>query len=92
MSPFRRSKPTKNKDFQCNIMSLGERFQQLCHCSIIKDHFRSFKVLKREWGVESNGKLPHLSIPSKTAAWFPEFVVGDLMVGSPGELSEELVT
>ena len=35
-------------------------------------------MLKREWGVESNGKLPHLFIPSKTAAWVPEFPVEDL--------------
>ena len=35
-------------------------------------------MLKREWGAESNGKLSHLSIPSKTAAWVPEFAVEDL--------------
>ena len=35
-------------------------------------------MLKREWDVESNRKLPHLSIPSKTATWVPEFVVEDL--------------
>ena len=35
-------------------------------------------MLKRECGAESNGKLPHLSIPSKTAAWVPEFEVEDL--------------
>ena len=28
--------------------------------------------------AESNGKLPHLSISSKTAAWIPEFAVEDL--------------
>ena len=27
---------------------------------------RSVQMLKREWGAESNGKLPHLFIPSKT--------------------------
>ena len=32
---------------------------------------------EREWGAESNGKLPHLFIPSKTAAWVSEFVVED---------------
>ena len=26
-------------------------------------------MLKREWGAERNGKLPHLFIPSKTATW-----------------------
>ena len=35
-------------------------------------------MLKREWGAESNGKVPHLSIPSKTADWVPEFAVEDL--------------
>ena len=35
-------------------------------------------MLKREWGAESDGKLPHLSTPSKTAAWVPEFAVEDL--------------
>ena len=33
---------------------------------------------KREWGEESNGKLLHISIPSKTSAWVPEFAVEDL--------------
>ena len=36
--------------------------------------FRSFKVCpdakEREWDEESNGKLPDLFIPSKTATWF----------------------
>ena len=35
-------------------------------------------MLKREWDVESIGKLPHLFIPSKTAILVPEFAVGDL--------------
>ena len=34
-------------------------------------------MLKREWGVQSNGKLPHLFIPSKTATLVPEFAVED---------------
>ena len=32
-------------------------------------------MLKIEWGAESNGKLPHLFIPGKTAALVPEFMV-----------------
>ena len=28
-------------------------------------------MLKREWGAESNGKLPHLLIPGKNAALVP---------------------
>ena len=35
-------------------------------------------MLKREWGAESNGKLPHLFIPSNTATLVPEFAVEDL--------------
>ena len=37
---------------------------------IFSDLLRSVQMLKREWGEESNGKLPHLFIPSKTATWF----------------------
>ena len=33
---------------------------------------------KSEWGAESNGKLPQLIIPGKTAALIPEFAVEDL--------------
>ena len=32
----------------------------------------------REWGAESNGKLPHLFIHSKTATLIPEFAMEDL--------------
>ena len=35
-------------------------------------------MLKREWGAESNGKLPNLFIPRKTATLDPEFAVEDL--------------
>ena len=35
-------------------------------------------MLKRQWGAESNGKLPHLFIHSKTATLVPEFVVENL--------------
>ena len=38
----------------------------------------SVQMLKREWGAERNGKLPHLFIPSKTATLVPEFAVEDL--------------
>ena len=34
---------------------------------IFSDLLKFVQMLKREWGVESNGKLPHLFIPSKTA-------------------------
>ena len=35
-------------------------------------------MLKRQWGAESNVKLLHLFIPSKTATLAPEFAVEDL--------------
>ena len=35
-------------------------------------------MLKREWSAESNSKLQHLFIPSKTAPLVPEFAVEDL--------------
>ena len=38
-------------------------------------------MLKREWGAENNGKLPHLFIPNNTATLVPEFVVEDLSLG-----------
>ena len=46
-------------------------------------------MLKREWGAECNGKLPHLYIPSKTAAWIPEFVVEDLPLSKTAALVSE---
>ena len=41
---------------------------------------RSVQMLNREWGAESNGKLLHCtySIPGKTVALVPEFVVEDM--------------
>ena len=45
---------------------------------IFSDLLRSVQMLKREWGVESNGKLPHLFIPGKTAALVPQFAVEGL--------------
>ena len=42
------------------------------------DLLRSVLTLKREWGAESNGKLPHILIPGKTAAIVPEIAVEDL--------------
>ena len=45
---------------------------------------------KTEWGAESNGKLPHLSIPSKTATWVLEFAVEDLPLARTSALMSEL--
>ena len=35
-------------------------------------------MLKRERGMKSNGKLPHIFMPSKTATLVPEFELEDL--------------
>ena len=45
---------------------------------IFSDLLMPVQMLKREWGAESNGKLSHLLIPSKTATFVPEFAMGDL--------------
>ena len=57
---------------------------------ISSDLLRSVQMLKREWGAESNGKLPHLFIPSKTATLVPEFAVEDLPSGRTVALVLEL--
>ena len=44
---------------------------------IFSDLLRYVQMLKREWGVESKGKLPQLFIPCKTTL-APEFAVEDL--------------
>ena len=43
----------------------------------------SVQMLKREWGAENNGKLPHLLIPSRpiSATLVTEFAVEDLPLG-----------
>ena len=46
-------------------------------------------MLKREWGAESNGKLPHLFIPSKTVTLVPEFAVEELPLGRTAALVPE---
>ena len=46
-------------------------------------------MLKREWGAESNGKLPHLFIPSKTTTLVPEFAMEDLILGRIADLVTE---
>ena len=38
-------------------------------------------MVKRKWGAESNVKLPHVFIPSKTATLILEFVMEDLLLG-----------
>ena len=46
-------------------------------------------MLKSEWGTESNRKLPHLFIPSKSATLFPEFAVEELSLGRTAALLPE---
>ena len=46
-------------------------------------------MLKGEWGAESNGKLPHLFIPFKTATLVPEFAVDDLPLSRTAALVPE---
>ena len=38
----------------------------------------SVQTLKREWGAESNERIQHLFIPSKTATLVPEFAAENL--------------
>ena len=38
-------------------------------------------MLKREWDAESNRKLPHLFIPSKTPTLVPKFAMEVLPLG-----------
>ena len=43
-------------------------------------------MLKREWGAESNWKVLHLFIPSKTATLIPEYAVEDLPLSKTATL------
>ena len=58
---------------------------------IFSNLLRSVQLLKREWGAESNGKLPHLLIglPSKTATLVLEFSVEVLHLGRTAALVPE---
>ena len=47
-------------------------------------------MLKREWGAESNGKLPHLFIASKTSTLVPEFMAEELSLGRTETFVPEL--
>ena len=58
---------------------------------IIWDLLRSVQILKREWCTESNGKLPNLFIPCKTAALVPKFAVENLPLGRTAALVPEFV-
>ena len=43
-------------------------------------------MVKREWGAESNGKLPHLLIPSKTELMVLDLAVEYLPLGRTAAL------
>ena len=61
--------------------------QEALYCQLfiyISTLIRSVQVLKREWGAESNGKLPHLS-------WVSEFAVEDLLLRRTSALVPEFV-
>ena len=53
---------------------------------IFSDLVRSVQMITREWSTESNGKLPHIFVPSKTAALVPEFAVKDMLFGRTATL------
>ena len=53
---------------------------------IFSDLLRYVKILKREWGSQSNGKPQHLFILSKTATLIPEFAEEDLPLGRTAAL------
>ena len=53
---------------------------------IFSDLLRFVQMLKREWGAESNGKLPHLFIPSKTVTLVHEIAVEGLPLGRTAAL------
>ena len=46
-------------------------------------------MLKREWGAERNGNLPHLFIPSKTTILIPKFAVEELHLSRTAALVPE---
>ena len=56
---------------------------------ILSDLLRSVQMLKRDWGTESIGKLPHLFMSSKTATLVPEFAMEDLPFGRTAALVPE---
>ena len=57
---------------------------------MFSDLSRFVQMLKREWSAKTNGKLPHLSTPSKTEALVPEFAAEDLPLGRTAALMLEL--
>ena len=64
----RRAQLVKSTLLTSTLVPLG--FSRNCKvCSGAKE---------REWGAESNRKIPHVFIPSKTAEWIPQFAVDDI--------------
>ena len=48
---------------------------------IFLDLLTSVQMLKRECGVASNGKLPHIFVPSNSSTLVREFELEDLLLG-----------
>ena len=60
---------------ECPVSQIHSPHLHVGAYGIFSDLLRSVQMLKREWGAESNGTLPRLFIPSKTANLVPEFAV-----------------
>ena len=56
---------------------------------IFSDLLKSVQMLKRDCGAESNGKLPYLFIPGKTATLVPQFAVEGLPLDSTATMVPE---
>ena len=80
-------------EFRCRPKSPGGQIHsphlQAGALGIFSHFLKSVQMLKREWGAESNRKLPHLCIPSKTAALVPESEVEDLPLSRTAALVHE---
>ena len=71
------------------VSQIHSRHLQAGDPGIFSDLLMSDQMLKREWGAESNGKLSHIFIPSKTASLVPEFAVEGLSLGRTATLVPE---
>ena len=75
------------------MVNFGEvRRALLAKCTLLTStlgFLRSVQMLKREWGAEINGKLPHIFIPSMTDTLVPVFAVEDLPSGRTPALVPE---
>ena len=81
-------------EFRCEVRKAQlAKSTRLTSTLVPLGSFRIFQGLlkaKREWGAESNGNLPHLFIPTKTATLVPEFAAEDQPLGRTTALVPEL--